>query len=215
MSMVLPPAVLLLVAGAAAAPRKHTVALGQWHTVKAHATSGDAGTVRVRQLWIDEQLKEYTVGLAHSVTDRVFVIRRAYRVNDALPESAPQEKKEKRPGWVWRLGGWLSVNRYTGRLMQLNLPAFDETNSEVSWYRDYAAYCGTSEDGGKAYLVIWQLGKRKPLLRREFSGSGCPAPRWQRDPSRVTFLAGGETNTFVVDPPGAGLTETDDLELPR
>jgi hypothetical protein len=194
----------------AAAPRKHTVVLGQWHTMKTPSGSGKTGRISVRQLWIDEQLKEYTSGSVHSVTDRIFVIRRAYRVNDALPEN-----KDKTPRWIWRLGGWISVDRFTGHVAQLSLPVFNPETSEASWYRDYAAYCGASEDGSQTYLVIWQLGKKKPLLRKEFSGAGCPAPRWERSPSRVTFSTGEEKNTFVVDALHPDLAETHEGDVPR
>jgi hypothetical protein len=85
----------------------------------------------------------------------------------------------------------------------LNLPAFDAEVSQASWYRDYAAYCGTSEDGAKAYLVVWQLGKRKPILKQEFSGPGCSPPLWERTPSRVTFILAGEKPSFVIRSRGA------------
>jgi len=53
-------------------------------------------SITVRPLYFDTKLKEYTTGPAHDITDRVFVIRRAYRVNDSLPiESSAQ------PRWLW------------------------------------------------------------------------------------------------------------------
>jgi hypothetical protein len=104
----------------------------------------------------------------------------------------------------------------TGHVAQLNMPAFDSETSEAGWYRDYAAYCGASDDGGKAYLVVWQLGKRKPLLRKEFTGASCVTPKWERSPSRVTFTAGGEKSSFVVHPRGADpQNEPTDEEGPR
>ena len=178
--------------------------------MKIPSDSGKEAKVRVRQLWIDEQLKEYTSGFAHSITERVFVIRRAYRVNDALPEN-----KDRKPRWVWRLGGWISVDGSTGHIAELTLPVFDAETSEASWYRDYAAYCGVAEDGSQTYLVIWQLGKKKPLLRKEFPGSGCPAPRWERSPSRVTFSTGEGKNTFVVGALRGDLAETHEGDVPR
>jgi hypothetical protein len=184
---------LLLLAGSSfAAPKAHTVALGQWRTVEVRPEAGEKQPLRVRELLIDGRVREYTTGATHEVTDRLFVVRRAYRINDALPE-------EKRPQqWVWRLDGWISVDRQTGHIAQLNLPAFDGEISEASWYRDYVAYCGASDDGAKAYMVVSQLGKRKPILRKEFSGPTCAAPRWDRSPSRVTFTASGEKTSFVV-----------------
>jgi hypothetical protein len=191
-------AILLFAASGFAAPREHTVALGKWHTVKTMSDSGEARDVKIRRLIVDGRVKEYTSGPAHEVTDRLFVLRRAYRVNDALPDD-----RQKAPQWTWRLDGWISVDRSTGHIAQLNLPVFDPEISEASWYRDYAAYCGTSDDGSKAFLVVSQLGKRKPVLRKEFSGPGCGAPKWERGPSRVTFTAAGEKNSFIVRSRGA------------
>jgi hypothetical protein len=192
--------VVLLLAGSAwATPRERTVLLGKWHTVKTPAEAGET-EIRIRKLLVDGRMVEYTAGSPHDITDRLFVVRRAYRINDALPsphESAPP------PQWIWRLGGWISVDRITGHVAALNLPAFDAEVSLASWYRDYAAYCGTSEDGAKAYLVVWQLGKRKPILKQEFSGPGCPPPLWERTPSRVTFILAGEKPSFVIRSRGA------------
>ncbi len=81
-------------------------------------------------------------GDAHDVTDSAFVVRRAYRINDYLPED-----QKKVPNWKWQRGDWLLVNRRTGNVSAVNLPEFDPFYSVVSWYRDYAAYCGLAEDG--------------------------------------------------------------------
>jgi hypothetical protein len=183
---------LLLTGNSFASPKAHTVVLGQWHSVDARTEAGEKQPLRVRELLIDGRIREYITGPAHEVTDRLFVIRRANRINDALPE----EKKPQQ--WVWRLDGWISVDRQSGHVTQLNLPAFDGDTSEASWYRDYAAYCGASDDGSKTYMVVSQLGKRKPILRKEFPGPSCAAPRWERSPSRVTFDASGEKTSFVV-----------------
>ena len=191
--------ILLLAAGGQAAPRQHTVLLGRWRTVEIRSESRPVQQERVRELIIDGRVREYSSGMPHEVTEHLFVVRRAYRINDALPEEAG-----KAPRWVWRLGGWMSVDRQTGHIAQLNLPAFDSELSEASWYRDYAAYCGLSDDGSKNYLVVAQLGKRKPLLKKE-STSGCDAPQWERGPSRVTFLIGSEKTTFAVHARSADL----------
>jgi hypothetical protein len=190
--------VLLLVGSVLAAPRERSIVLGKWYTVKTWADSGEMGQIRIRKLLVNERVVEYTSGPSHDVTDRLFVVRRAYRMNDSLPKDAPPA-----PQWVWRLDGWISVDRRTGHVASLNLPAFDPDVSQASWYRDYAAYCGTSDDGAKAYLVVAQLGKRKPILRKEFSGPGCAQPQWERRPSRVTFTAAGERSSFVVRSRGA------------
>jgi hypothetical protein len=193
--------ILVFLAGSsAAAPRQHTVILGKWFTVQLRPESGPAQGARVRELIIDGHLREYASGPVHEVTERLFVVRRAYRMNDALPEET-----RKPPQWIWRLGGWISVDRETGHVAQLNLPAFDGDASEASWYRDYAAYCGASDDGSRSYMMVAQLGKRKPVLKKEVSASTCAAPRWERAPSRVTFVVAGEKTTFAVRARGADL----------
>lgn len=202
--------VFLLTGSSFAAPKAHTVALGQWRTVEVRTEAGEKQPLKVRELVIDGRTREYTTGAMHEVTDRLFVVRRAYRINDALPE----EKKPQQ--WVWRLDGWISVDRQTGHTAQLNLPAFDGEASEASWYRDYVAYCGASDDGAKTFMVVSQLGKRKPLLRKEFTGPACAAPRWERSPSRVTFTAAGEKTSFAVHAHSADLQpETAEEEGPQ
>ena len=98
--------------------------------------------ITVRALYVDTKLKDFTTGDAHDVTDREFVIRRAYRINDALPEDL-----HKTPKWLWQRGGWLLVDRVSGKISLVKLPDFDPFYSEVSWYRDYAAYCGITSNG--------------------------------------------------------------------
>ena len=189
-----------------AAPKPHIVLLGKWRAAQVRSDSGETHEIKVRELVIDARLREYTTGPTHDVTDRLFVVRRAYRVNDALPDETG-----KPPQWVWRLGGWISVDRQTGHVAQLNLPSFDGDSSEASWYRDYSAYCGASDDGSKTYMIVSQLGRRKPVLKKEFSGPACPAPRWERAPSRVIFMAAGEKTSFLVHAHGADL-QTDAAE---
>ncbi|HWZ45154.1 MAG TPA: hypothetical protein VNW97_16885 [Candidatus Saccharimonadales bacterium] len=187
-------AVLLLIASSLAAPKTHTIVLGKAVAIKLPGAQGSETEARIRPLLIDDRLKEYTTGAAHDVTDRVFVIRRVFRLNDTLPSETGKPAR-----FIWRLGGWLSVDRQTRRITQLNLPFFDPQISETSWFRDYAAYCGNSDDGGKAYAMVFQLGRRKPLLKQEFPGSSCPAPGWEREPLRVTFDPPGvEKAGFVV-----------------
>ena len=199
------------VGSATAAPKPHAVVLGLWQSVSIVPESGTAQRAKIRRLLVDDRFKEYTIGPPHEVTDRLFVIRRVYRQNDSLPNDA-----KKPTQWIWRLGGWISIDRVTGHIAQLNLPAFDAEVSVASWYRDYAAYCGSSDDGSKVYMMVSQLGKRKPILKKELAGAGCPAPQWERGPSRVTFAAGGEKATFVVRGHGADLQpETAEEEGPQ
>lgn len=145
--------------------------------------------LKVRPLFVDTRLKEYTTGNPHELTDRLFVVRRAFRINDALPA-------ENAARWQWQRGGWLLVDRLTGRISQLNLPEFDPYYSTASWYRDYVAYCGVSDDGKKLYAMVAQVGRRKPILKKDVGEPGgdddpdseCPPPAWERSPMRVTFV---------------------------
>ncbi|MFY9561060.1 MAG: hypothetical protein WAQ52_12575 [Terriglobales bacterium] len=183
-------AVLSLAGGvSAAAPKPHVINFGKWMAVKwPDATGQKLLDLKVRALLVDARLKEYTTGTPHDITDRLFVVRRAFRVNDALPQ-------ESAARWQWQRGGWLLVDRTTGRISQLALPEFDPFYSTASWYRDYVAYCGVSEDGKKLYAVVTQVGRRKPVLKKPLGepagddapDSECPAPAWERAPARVTF----------------------------
>jgi hypothetical protein len=193
-----------------AAPKPHVITFGKWTTVQWFPGMGDVGserkplTLKARALFVDARLKEYTLGPAHEVTDRLFVVRRTFRVNDSLPEESGPA-----PRWQWQRGGWLLVDRVSGRVSPVNLPEFDAFYSAVSWYRDYAAYCGVSDDGKKVYAVVAQIGRRKPVLKKPLTAgeiaddaapdSACPAPAWQREPARVSFeLTSGGKQTFAI-----------------
>lgn len=120
------------------------------------------------------------------------MVRRIVRVNDGLPQEAAAL-----PRWSWQPSGWLVVDRTSGHVSQATLPEFDPEYSSASWYRDYVAYCGVSDDGKKFSAVVAQLGRRKPVLKKalgeasgEASGvSDCAEPTWQRQPARVTFVS--------------------------
>lgn len=198
-------AVFLLTAMAAlAATRPHVVAFGKWMRVKwfVGAVEEKPLDMKVRALYVDGRLQEFTTGDPRDITSRLFVVRRAYKINDLLPEDA-----QTAPKWRWQRGGWLVVNRASGRVSRLNLPEFDPFYSSTSWYRDYVAYCGLSDDGDRLYAVVAQIGRRKPVLRKELgparSGdlpdSECDPPVWQRHPVRVTFAPkGGDKLTFTI-----------------
>jgi hypothetical protein len=205
-----------LAAAALAAPKPHTISLGKWTPVKwcVGPNEGKCLDLKVRALYVDGRMKEYTLGTSHDVTERLFVIRRAFRVNDTLPgETAPR--------WVWQRGGWLAVERATGHISAINLPEFDSYYSAVGWYRDYAAYCGISDDGKKLHAIVFQLGRRKAVLKRPLGGpaaddmpdSECPAPVWQRQPARVSFEPDEEQKfTYSVRGHAADLVHDDDNE---
>ncbi len=88
------------------------------------------------------------------------------------------------------------VDRLTGHVTQLALVEFDPFYSQASWFRDYVAYCGVSDDGEKLSAVVMQLGRKKPLLKKELGtasqedmpDSQCDAPTWEKKPTRITFL---------------------------
>jgi hypothetical protein len=202
----------LAVAPLSALRKPHLVSFGKWQTVRrfvdkpspsvtdpqnqprAEPKNLDTKGVefKVRPLYVDGQLKESTTGIAHEITDRIFVVRRAYRVNDSLPG-----EEGKNPRWRWELGGWLEVDRVTGRVSALNLPEFDASTSSASWYREYAGYCGVSDDGKKLHAVVVILGRRKPIVKallgdanERSRGADCAPPTWQRQPAGITFETG-------------------------
>jgi hypothetical protein len=197
--------VALLVPNARAATKVHTVALGKTITVpwiidEEHTRTQ---TLRIRPLLVDGRVKEYGVGTAHEITERLFAIRRGFRVNDSLPDESGA------PRWQWQRGGWLLVDRVTGRVSPIALPDFDSFYSAVSWYRDYAAYCGVSDDGKKTYAIVAQLSRHKPILKKLLASdkpledfvpdSACPSPSWQRGPARVSFeISGQPTQVFSI-----------------
>ena len=194
--------VLLLSRDAGAAAKVHVIGFGKWTPVQWSTGAEEKPvTVKIRAFMVDGRVKEYVLGAPHEVTDRLFVVRRMFRVNDSLPEDAG-------PRWQWQRGGWLLVDRVTGRISPINLPEFDAFYSAVSWYRDYAAYCGVADDGKKTYAIVAQLSRRKAVLRKEIGSgpaedaapdSACAAPIWQRGPVRVSFEpAGAAKQTFAI-----------------
>jgi hypothetical protein len=207
-----------------AAPRKpHTVYLGAVKRVpysKAGDPAAAAGEteLKIRALLIDGQVKEWTTGDSHDVTDRSFVVRRVLRLNDALPSDAPTAAKEH---WVWQRGPWLLVDRTTGRITALKLPDYDPGVSQVIWFRDYGAYCGVTSSGKSLYAVVAQLAARKPVLAKKLAPFdaenppplACGAVEWQREPMRVSFHpTGRDAASFDIAPGSAVLVEDSDDE---
>ena len=177
----------------AAVSKPHVMSLGKPTPVKLllGPSEEQAVNITVRPLYLDTKLKEYTTGPLHEITDRVFVIRRAYRVNDSLPSETSSQ-----PRWLWQRGGWLLVDRNTGRITQIKLPDFDPYYSDVSWYRDYAAYCGVADDGERVSAIVAQITTKKPIYKKqlekltgELPPAVCEPPLWQRKPARVTFTS--------------------------
>ena len=215
-------AILAVSAAVEAAPRKvHTVVLGAARKVLYSKAGDPAGAatgeneLKIRALLVDGVLKEWTTGDAHDVTDRSFVVRRVIRLNDALPSDKPAPT-DKQGHWVWQRGPWLLVDRATGHVVALKLPDYDPGVSQVSWCRDYGAYCGVTASGKSLYAVVAQVAARKPVLARKLAAFDpeshadpvCALAEWQREPLRITFHAAAKDSvSFDVVPGSAVLVE--------
>jgi hypothetical protein len=206
---------LFLAATALGASKPHVIAFGKWTVVKpfSEVDQNRVEELKVRPLYVDTRLKEFTFGSPHEVTEEVFVVRRVVRVNDTLPQ-------ETTVRWSWQRGGWLVVDRVTGHISQASLPEFDPDSSSASWYRDYVAYCGISEDGHKLSAVVMQLGRRKPILKKPLgeaagdeASAECSMPAWQRAPTRVSFVSQADQKfTFAVRGHSVEVVSDDDSE---
>jgi len=215
-----------LQSNAAATHKEHVVVLGAVKHVPYSRAGDPAGaasgedSLKIRPLLVDGVVKEWTTGDAHDVTDRSFVVRRVLRLNDALPG-------DKAGHWVWQRGPWLLVDRTNGHVAALKLPDYDPGVSQVSWFRDYAAYCGVTASGKSLYAVVAQLAARKPVLAKKVDAFDpdpktrpdpvCAAPEWQREPLRITFHPTGKGDlSYDIVPGSAVLVEDsgDDSEPP-
>ena len=216
-----------------AAPRKpHVVVLGAARKVSyskvgdpAGAAAGDS-ELKIRALLVDGVRKEWTTGESHDVTERSFVVRRVIKLNDALPSDSSQKNSARVANpWVWQRGPWLLVDRVSGHVVALKLPDYDPGVSQVSWFRDYGAYCGLTASGKSLYAVVAQVAARKAVLAKKLAAFDaeshaepvCGAAEWQREPLRVTFHpTGKDAVSFDVVAGSAVLVEEsgDDAEPP-
>ncbi len=191
----------ILFAGGRAKP--HTVGIGAGKRVPYSIASdpanagADEKTLHVRPLIVDDKVKEWTTGEIHDITDRSFVVRRALRLNDALPG-------DKAEHWIWQRGPWIMIDRTNGHVTAMKLPDYDPAVSQVVWFRDYAAYCGLNAGGHQLYTVVAQVGARRPILAKKVgpwtptppaagtaATAACAKATWQRDPLRVSFAPTG------------------------
>ena len=75
---------------------------------------------------MDGKTKEFTLGSAHEITERIFVVQRMFRLNDSLPQETGPAR------WRWEKGGWLLVDRVSGKVQQIALPEFDPNYSQAN-----------------------------------------------------------------------------------
>jgi hypothetical protein len=219
----------LCAAATTAHAKPHNIVLGAVRKVPYSKAGDPAGaqpgedSLKIRALLVDGVLKEWTTGDRHDVTDRSFVVRRVIRLNDSLPADKPEAGKEH---WVWQRGPWLLVDRVTGKVAALKLPDYDPGVSQVSWFRDYAAYCGITASGKSLYAVVAQIAARKPVLAKKLAAidaanapaPACTPPDWQRDPLQITFHpVGTDAVSFDIVPGSAVLVEDtgDEAEAPE
>jgi hypothetical protein len=185
-----------------AALRAQRVAFGAPMTVALYLgpDAAQSATIEVRPLYLRGNIERFTTGEPHDVDERYFVIRRAYRIDDA-PSPDPRAEGLH---WQWQRGGWLWVDRRSARVRDLNLPDFDPYYSEATWYRDYAAYCGLDREGQQVVAVIAQANKRRAiLLQRLGPASGLPDPASECGPPQWS-VAGNELRV-TFDPRFRGL----------
>ena len=202
----------------AAKVKYHYVGLGAARTVPYSVEGDPSGALpgetklEVRPLVVDSKIKEWTTGQVHDVTDRSFTVRRAVRINDALPT-------DHHVIWVWQKGPWLLVDRTTGRVSVLHLPDYDPSVSQVVWFRDYAAYCGLKPSAKSLFAIVAQIAVRRPVLNKRLGAwsvadhpsPACIAATWQRNPLQVTFApTNGMTHSFALVGASAVLVEEDD-----
>ncbi len=143
-------------------------------------------------------VKEWTTGDAHDVTDAASWCGASCGSTTACRRQAGTSATERH--WVWQRGPWLLVDRVTGHITALKLPDYDPGVSQVSWFRDYGAYCGVTASGKSLYAVVAQVAARKPVLAKKLDGfdaenhpaASCASAEWQREPLRVTFHPAGK-----------------------
>jgi len=117
--------------GAFGVPKPHVITFGKWTAAKWYVgPQAKALDVKIRALYVDTRLKEFTTGMPHEVTDRLFMVRRMFRLHDTLPTETVTTTK-----WTWKRGGWLLVDRVTGRVSQLtpNAEPFTEGKLNVAF----------------------------------------------------------------------------------
>jgi hypothetical protein len=144
------------------------------------------------------------------------------RLNDALPGDKPGPG-DKQGHWVWQRGPWLLGDRVTGHIVALKLPDYDPGVSQVSWFRDYGAYCGVTASGKSLYGVVAQVAARKAVLAKKLAAfnpeshpdPACGTAEWQREPLRITFHPVGKDGVSFDIVPGSAVLVEDSGDEPE
>jgi hypothetical protein len=143
-----------------------------------------------------------TTGQPRDITDRAFVVRKVYRVNDRLPSESTQS-----PKWKWHRAGWLLVDRPNGPSQRTSLARFRPVLLDgelVSRLRGILRVLRRRREGVRRG---GKIGVKKPLVHKEpgrahggdMPDSECDAPTWQRPPVRVTIVSkDGQPVTFAI-----------------
>ncbi|PYX28618.1 MAG: hypothetical protein DMG77_15395 [Acidobacteria bacterium] len=80
-------AIAFLASDVAAAAKPHVISFGKWTLVPwfAGTSASKPPVLKVHALIVDGRVKEYVLGSPHEVTERLFVVRRAFRIKTVCP----------------------------------------------------------------------------------------------------------------------------------
>jgi hypothetical protein len=114
----------------------------------ANATGQKLLDLKVRPLFVDTRLKEYTTGIPQELTDRQFLVRRALRVNDALPtESASAKPRAGNGNAAAGCSSTVSPDESPSSTCPSSIPSIRPQAGIATT----SPTCGVSEDGKKLY----------------------------------------------------------------
>ena len=166
-------------------------------------------TLKIRALLVDGRVSEWTTGDAHDVTDRSFVVRRALRINDSLPNDRPGESPQ--PATTEPLGlAARPVAARGSRKRPCHGPQAARLRSgqRARWLVSRLRGLLRSNRDGQEPLCSrgadWGAQARAGEEALAFDAENhpwpvCELPEWQREPLKVTFHPAGR------DPAGLDL----------
>jgi hypothetical protein len=202
--------------------------LKEWTTGDAHDVTDRSFVIRRviklnDTLPSDDQVSGEKLGPSDKPADKSAPAAKPGPSDKPGVKTSPAEMQQH---WVWQRGPWLLVDRATGHVVALKLPDYDPGVSQVSWFRDYGAYCGVTASGKSLHAVVAQVAARKAVLAKRLSAFDreshpepvCGPAEWQREPLRVTFHpTGKEPASFDIVPGSAVLVEDagDEPETPK